>query len=643
MAKVDLLFLIGGPQGGGIESAGQIALKTFILKGYHVLGTREYQSNIMGAHSYYTIRVREDRPGAIRFPVDAAVLLDAESVLTHFNDVREGGFIVYDTGSLKIKVDSIQPMPAPLKERLKKFFAERGLPPTAESALRVAEERGVKLIGLPMRDMIRRLAEKTEASLRSVSRAVNTIGLASTLYLLGVEPIWIEKGISVHFAAKKKKVVEINVEAARLAFDYVAKEYGEPETVIPDGPHKGKEVMLASGNDMVAMGKITGGLTFQSYYPITPASDEAIYMERHRFHEVAEWAKESIELGKVGTVIVQTEDELSAIMMAIGAAAAGARASTSTSGPGFALMNEAISLAIMAEVPIVLTLWMRGGPSTGLPTREGQQDLWHAMFSGHGDNPKIVLASGDHVEAFYDSIKTLNWAEKYQTPVVHILDKYLASTMTSLHKPDIDPLKAEIDRGKLVLNPGEDYKRYKITEDGISPRAPLGTVPMFMTGLEHTEDGLPTEDPVVREEMMAKRRRKFETIAKEIPDEEKFRLYGDPDAKITLLSWGSTKPIILEAMKLLEEKGIKTRFLQLRMFYPFPVEPVKRILEESEIVIDIEQNDLYQAAFLVRGFTGFEVKHFVKKINGRALWDTEVARAVEEILETGKREVSGGA
>ncbi len=643
-SNIDLKFLIGGPQGGGIESAGQIALKTFVLKGYQVIGTREYQSNIMGAHSYFTIRVKPERPGAINFPVDAATVLDAESVLTHFTDVKKDGFMVYDSSTIKTKIKTIAPMPKPLKERLIKFFEERGMEPTAESAVKVAEENGVKTIGLPMRDLIRKVASETSAPLSRVSKTLNTIGLATTLYLLGVEPNWIEKAIATHFAAKKK-VVDMNILAARIAIEYVDEHYGGPCCFLPEGPHLGKETMLATGNEIVAMGKVVGGLTMQTYYPITPASDEALFLEGHRNFELAPWAEEVLRLKKLGAVVLQTEDELSAIMSALGAAVAGARTSTSTSGPGFALMNEAISLAIMAEIPVVITVWQRGGPSTGLPTREGQQDLLHTLFSGHGDNPKIVIASGDHIEAYYDAIKALNWAEKYQTPVIHLVDKYLASTITSLHREDIDPLKATVERGKFVENPGKDYLRYKITEDGISPRAPMGKVPLTWTGLEHTEDGMPTEDPIVRDQMMAKRRRKFETIAREIPDSEKVVLHGDPDAKITLVSWGSTKPIILEAMKLLEKDGIKVNFLQLRLFYPFPVKPVLDVLTNAELVIDIEQNDLAQAAFLIRGYTGFTIEHFVKKLTGRALWDTEVAHAVKRIVETGEKEVvvSGGA
>ncbi len=177
------------------------------------------------------------------------------------------------------------------------------------------------------------------------------------------------------------------------------------------------------------MGKVAGGLTVQTYYPITPAADEALYMEKHRLAQLTREAAEKLGMEKAPVIVFQTEDEISAINMAIGAALAGARASTTTSGPGLSLMNEAISMAVMMEVPVVITVWQRAGPSTGMATRVGQQDLLHSIFSGHGDAPKIVLASGDHEEAFYDAIKTLNWAEEYQTPVIHLLDKTIASSI----------------------------------------------------------------------------------------------------------------------------------------------------------------------------------------------------------------------
>jgi 2-oxoglutarate ferredoxin oxidoreductase subunit alpha len=639
---VDLSLIIGGPQGGGIESAGQITVKAFVLKGYDVLGSREYHSNIMGAHSYYHLRVREKRPGSLTLPVYSLLALDAESILTHYRDVRPGGIVVYDPAVKNTRLDSIQPMAPPLKERIRADLESRGLPLTAEGALKVMEENGVKLVGLPLKAMLRRVSDETKAPLASVSKAVNTMGLSAMLYMLGVEPGYIEKAISLQFAAKEK-VVRINVAAARVAIEYVREVYGDQET-LPDGPHKGKVRMIASGNDVVAMGKLAAGVGFLSYYPITPSSDEALYLEKHNYVSLPEDVSEKLGYDKLAVVTLQMEDELASVNAAIGAALAGARASTTTSGPGFSLMNEGISLAVEAEVPIVVTLWMRAGPSTGMPTRTGQQDLLHSIFSGHGDAPKIVIASGDHVEAFYDSIKAFNWAEMFQTPVIHLLDKYLASAMASLDREELDVSKVVIDRGKLVENPGPGYLRYKITEDGISPRARIGDAVMNVTGLEHTEDGKGTEDPVVREQMMLKRDRKMRKVLEVLPDEDKAVLHGDPDAEVTIVSFGSTKNVILDALPLLEEKGVKANFLQVRLLSPFPSDLVGRVLSRAKRVVSVEMNLIGQLAFLVRAHTGIKVDSLVAKINGRPLYDFEVVEGVLRALEGEERVVvSGGS
>ncbi|MEB3773622.1 MAG: 2-oxoacid:acceptor oxidoreductase subunit alpha [Desulfurococcales archaeon] len=640
---VDLTFIIGGPQGGGIESAGQIALKTFVMKGYHVLGTREYQSNIMGAHSYYMVRVREDRPGSVRLPVDMVIALDAESVLTHFHDVKRGGFLLYDSGTVNTRADKIASMPKPLKQRLKEEFSSHGMDPTVANAVKLAESEGVKAVGLPLRQLLKTVAERSKRPLASVSKTINTMGLSAGLYLLGVELDYIKMGIRVQFAGKAK-VIEPNIVAAEASVDYVREVYGDVDR-IPDGPSKAVERMIASGNDLVAMGKLVAGIGVQAYYPITPSSDEALYLERHRYYELDEVARERLAMEKAGIVVVQAEDELSAANMIIGAAAAGARSSTTTSGPGFSLMNEAMSLAIMTETPVVFTIWMRAGPSTGMPTREGQQDLLQAIFSGHGDNPKIVIASGDHIEAYYDAATAFNLAERYQTPVVHVLDKYLASSMVSIDREELDPSRISIDRGALVDDPGPGYLRYKITDNGISPRARVGTVPMVITGLEHMEDGFVTEDPVVRDQMMEKRRRKWMTIEKEVPESERARYYGAEDPEILLVSWGSTKPIILEALRELEAEGLSIGFLQIRMFSPFPVETVGKLVSRAKTVIDIEQNDMLQASLLVSAYTGYRIRHAIVKLNGRPLFDVEVVHGVKRILETGEERVvvKGGA
>ncbi len=639
---VDISIIIGGPQGGGIESAGQIAVKTFVLKGYDVLGSREYHSNIMGAHSYYHLRVKERKPGSLTLPVDALLALDAESILTHYRDVRPGGVVIYDPAVKATRVDSIQPMAPPLKERVKQDLESRGLPATAEGALKAMESEGVKLVGLPLKAMLRKVSEEVKAPVTSVSKTVNTMGLAAALYLLGVESKYIEKAISLQFAAKEK-VVKMNVAAARIAIDYVKEVYGEHET-LPDGPHKGKLRMIASGNDVVAMGKVVAGVGFLSYYPITPSSDEALYLEKHKYLKLSEDVAEKLGYDRLSVVALQMEDELASINAAIGAALAGARASTTTSGPGYSLMNEGISMAVEAEVPVVITLWMRAGPSTGMPTRTGQQDLLHSIFSGHGDAPKIVVASGDHVEAFYDAIKAFNWAEIFQVPVIHLLDKYLASAMTSLDREELDVSQVVLDRGKLVENPGPDYLRYKITEDGISPRARIGDAVMNVTGLEHTEDGKGTEDPVAREQMMLKRERKMKLVLEKLPDEDKAVFHGDPDSEVVIVSFGSTKGVILDAMEMLKSKGVNVGFLQIRLLSPFPEDLVADYLSKAKKVISVELNLMGQLAFLVRAHTGIKVDSLITKINGRPLYDYEVVEGVLKALEGARRVVmSGGA
>ncbi|GBF09640.1 2-oxoacid:ferredoxin oxidoreductase alpha subunit [Aeropyrum pernix] len=635
---VDISLIIGGPQGGGIESAGQIAIKSMVLLGYEVLGSREYHSNIMGAHSYYHLRVQQHRPRSLKLPVDGVLALDAESVFTHFRDVRPGGILVYDPGTKSTRVDAIQPMAGPLKKRLKSLFDSRGMQPVVESAVTLAEEAGARIVGLPLKEMLKTLSERTGAPVARVSRALNTLGLASMLYMLGVPVEYIEKAIALQFAGKEK-VITMNVEAVRIAVDYVREAFGEPESRLPPGPRRGQTMMVATGNDLVAMGKIVGGLGVITYYPITPSSDEALYVEKHSYISIDGPLAEKLGYDKIAVAIVQMEDELASINAVLGAAAAGARASTTTSGPGFSLMNEAVSLAVEAEIPVVVTLWMRAGPSTGMPTRTGQQDLLHSIFSGHGDAPKIVLASGDHVEAFYDAIKAFNWAEEFQTPVIHLLDKYLASSMVSLAREDLDPSKVPITRGKLLDNPPADYKRYEVVEDGISPRARLGSATMVITGLEHDEYGYATEDPVMREIMMFKRERKFKVIEERIPDDEKAVLHGDPDASVALVSFGSTKQPILEALEMLRDEGVRARFAQIRLLYPFPGRLVEEMLEGVEKVIMVEQNLLGQLAMLLRAHTSIKPDSSIVKINGRPLYSFEVAGAVKRILETGEERV----
>ncbi|MDG6945979.1 MAG: 2-oxoglutarate ferredoxin oxidoreductase subunit alpha, partial [Nitrososphaerota archaeon] len=397
------------------------------------------------------------------------------------------------------------------------------------------------------------------------------------------------------------------------------------------------------GNTMVAMAKELAGCRLQTYYPITPASDESEYLEAHseilldgadkgdpRAAEVTAMKKGSI-------AVVQSEDEIAAVTMAIGGGLAGVRSSTSTSGPGFSLMAEGLGYAGMNEVPVVVTLYSRGGPSTGLPTRHEQGDLRFALHAGHGEFPRFVLASGDLEEAFYDTIRAFNYSERYQTPVIHIVDKALANSDSTMSSLDVKRVK--IDRGsflkEITTAVNGEFKRFEHTPNGISPRAPVGTKGgvYWHTGDEHDELGHISEDPVNRDYMMEKRMGKIDLAAREIPMVERVNFFGPENADVTIISWGSTKGAILDAMEWLKEDGISVNFLQIRLVNPFPTEYVTKILSDAKKIVGIEMNYSAQLVGVVREQTCVPIDQLIVKYNGRPMSSEELYDSIKMIHE----------
>ena len=324
--------------------------------------------------------------------------------------------------------------------------------------------------------------------------------------------------------------------------------------------------------------------------------------------------------------------------MATGAALAGVRAATSTSGPGFSLMVEGLGWAGMNEVPVVITQYSRGGPSTGQPTRHEQGDLKFVLSASHGEFPRIVLCSGDLEECFYDAIRIFNYAEQFQMPSIHLIDKSMANTSVTIPQLKSDLVK--INRGKLIENNGsangngEPYLRFAVTSDGISPRAALGTARFWNSGDEHDEIGHIEEDPFNRISMMDKRMGKLETAAREIPEMEKWNFFpsSKKQADATLVSWGSTKGPILDAMKLLEKDGISVEFLQIRLASPFPAESVREKLSKARLLIDIEQNYSGQMAAVIAEKTMIDISNKIVKYNGRPMTQDEVYESVKRII-----------
>ncbi|MGI0024229.1 MAG: 2-oxoacid:acceptor oxidoreductase subunit alpha, partial [Nitrososphaera sp.] len=438
-------------------------------------------------------------------------------------------------------------------------------------------------------------------------------------------------GIQFIFRAKKK-VADLNVSASAHVYNYAKAKFGGTNFRhrLQARPAE-KDMIIVQGNQSSALGKMVAGCRFQTYYPITPASDDSEFLEANEILELNDSGK------KGSTVVVQTEDEIAAIAMAIGSALTGARSATATSGPGFSLMAEALGWAGINEVPVVVSLYQRTGPSTGLPTRHEQGDLNFAINAGHGEFPRIVLASGDIEESFYDTIKVFNFAERYQMPVIHLLDKAIANSVTTCK--NFDPARLMIDRGSVVTKVTEaekgaagNYLRFKLSDNPISPRVVLGTKDAIFwnTGDEHTEEGHITEDPELRTKMMDKRMSKLDVALKEIPDEDKAVAYGSGD--IAIVSWGSTKGAILDAMEMLQAGGMKLKFVQVRLMNPFPSDLVTSMLHGAKTVIGIEMNYSGQLGGLLKQNTGRQYDYQIVKYNGRPMSLEEVYNAVKRII-----------
>lgn len=638
----EIEVLLGGPQGGGIETAAHIFIRSLGEYGYYVYGKREYHSNIIGRHSYFQVRARDTPVRSVRSRVDIVAAMDAETVATHFDDLAPGGALIYDPSFESLKIDSLPMMHEDTRERVSSFLEENGYSATVRDAVRYSVERvGARPYPIPYQEILREAAERLGAgSLAAVQRFLNTVVLASIAAIISLPHEYFRKALEAYFGLRRPQVIQQNEVVAEIVYEYVRRSLPPYERQLAR-PRNGRDKMvLLNGNEAVAIGKILGGLTVQTYYPITPAADESFFLESYELLEIDEEFREEAEILKgSGILVFQTEDELAAINMAIGAALTGARAATATSGPGFSLMVEGLGFAGMNEVPVVVTYYMRGGPSTGLPTRDSQSDLLFALFAGHGEFPRIVLASGDHEELVYDAVKALNWAEKYQLPVIHLVDKNLANSWSLVEIPRRDRVK--IERGEVLEKGGWDYKRFKITEDGVSPRVFIGSPEtiMYYTGDEHNEKGFISEDPEVRLQIYMKRMKKLEKAAREIPEEERAVLYGEEGSEVLVVSWGSVKGAVLDALEVLRREGLDVSFLQLRVFSPFPRDYVKRVLEKSRILIDIENNYTAQAARLIRMETGIEIRHKALKWTGRPVTETEVVNAVKTFIETGREVV----
>ena len=631
MSSVDFTWLIGGPQGSGVESGANIFSRVCAEMGYQVFGKREFYSNIKGEHSYFTVRIADKKIHSNVNDVNLMASFDAETIFRHYEEIIPGGGIIYDSDLSKITTDAIHTLDAPFKERLHKELESKNKPFTIAGVLEILKEKGVLLFPVSFKSILHTLAEETEnPRLKGLIRMFNVIAVSLSLGLVKMPPDSLQKAIDGIFS-KKPEVAKINQQTATYSYNYATAKFENFVYSLP-GVQKEPGTLLVQGFQGTALGKMASGCRFQPYYPITPASDESVYLESNEILDI-------IGDRPGSTAVIQTEDEISAMGMTIGGALTGTRSATCTSGPGFALMTEMLGWAGINEVPIVITSYQRSGPSTGLPTRHGQDDLLFSVHAGHGDFPKIVYASGEIEESFYDTGNCFNYADTFQVPVIHMMDKFHASSVITCKRFDTE--KISIDRGKLLEKVEDGYRRFEFTDDGISPRSRLGIDNgiFWDTGDESDETGHITEDPILRVKMMDKRMSRLDLILERIPKEQQAVSFGVED--FTIISWGSTIGPVLDAVDMLKKEGISIGLVQMKLMHPFPGEYVASLLQDAKTIIDVEANQSGQLAKLFKQNVNRDVDYFILKYTGRAMTSTEVYDSLKKIVQNkaGKREV----
>ncbi|MBI5641012.1 MAG: 2-oxoacid:acceptor oxidoreductase subunit alpha [Nitrospirae bacterium] len=556
---MDYSVKIGGEAGQGIQTIGETLARVFSRSGYNVFTHQDYESRIRGGHNYFQIRL-SDRP--ITAPgdrIDILVALDRQSITLHEKELTPKGRIIYDSESLKQRHDEPKFLDIPF--------------------VRLAVEHGGS-----------RIME-------------NTVATGAVLGMLGMELDLLFVIISDIFQKKGEEIIKQNSAAAMAGHDFAAKNCATCS--FPVAPQSGPK-MLISGIEAIGFGAMSAGCRFYSAYPMTPSTGIMNYMADRE--------------AEYGIIVEQAEDEIAAINMALGASFAGVRAMTGTSGGGFALMVEGLSLAAMTETPVVIGLGQRPGPATGFPTRTEQGELQFAIYTAHGEFPRLVFAPGTPEEAFYLTQRAFDLSEKYQVPAIIIFDQYLADSQWTFEAFDLKKTRVHDYRLRGdSLKALQTYKRYAFTDTGVSPLAVPGeSLHLVVTDSdEHDEEGHIVEDAETRIKMVDKRLlRKLPQIRQEM---EPPRLYGDSSPEIVLAGWGSTCGVIQEVVDILS-RDYKAAMLHFSEICPFP--PTDKfdclsLLRSARLAVCVENNATGQFARLIRAETGYDFGTRINKFDGR--------------------------
>ena len=581
MAKYDFVIAVGGAPGQGIDSIGQVLTRICARHGLHVFTYSAYQSLIRGGHTFLTARISSEPVANHGDQLDLVIALDRNSLETHLPHVAPGGTLIYNSDDVKAapERDDIQLAPLSYKE----------------------------LSNDPDRKKL----------------MLNVCMLGAAMKMVGGDLKVLEDMLTVQFLKRKgQAVVDANIGVARASYNHAAENFTSFDVQFPK-----QEPVLAvvDGNSAMAMGGAAAGVKFYAAYPMSPSTGV--------LHWMAANARD------LGILVRQCEDEISVVNMVIGAAHVGSRAMCATSGGGFALMSEAIGSAGMMEIPIVVINVQRGGPSTGLPTKTEQGDLWQLLGASQGDFPKIIVSPTSIMDGFDTIPELFNLVDKFQCPGMVLSDLTLSMGFTTFD-PDTINWQPEIARGELINGPVEldgEYLRYAITDSGVSPRAIPGT-PGHMHVVatdDHDEDGGLISDeftnPHKRRDIMEKRQRKMEGIVELLPPPT---FEGSEDAEVTLIGWGSTHSVISEAAQMLTEAGIATNHIHFKWLYPMDEDAVNEVLAKSAYSIIVECNYTGQFARFLRGETGFKADSHIRKYDGEPFMPHHVVDGARELLNS---------
>jgi len=571
----DVALAIGGAAGQGIATPGNILARIFVRRGLHINAYNAYQSIIRGGHIFLTIRVSDQEIQSHGDKLDLLLCLNQDTMDRHQRLMGPGTSVVYNS-------DNVNP---------------------GEAA------DGVQMVGLPV-------SELTQSRNRLIQ---NTVALGAVSFLMGLDLRILEESLELRFQRHGQEVVDENVGVSRAGYEYAQEHYQAYGDGLPFNP---KPLAVWTGNEAMAMGGAAAGVKFYCAYPMSPSTGVLHWMATH--------ARD------LGIMVRQVEDEIGVANMAIGAAHTGCRSMCATSGGGFALMTEALGAAAMMEIPLVFINVQRGGPSTGLPTKTEQGDLWQALGASQGDFQRIIVAPKDALDSYNTIPELFNLTDRFQCPGIVISDLLVAEGTFSVDPEKIN-MQPVIERGNLITQPSstDGYMRYKDTADGVSPRAIPGLegyVHVVVTD-EHDEDGTLISDeftnPHIRRKMVEKRARKFDGAIGQV---EAPQLDGPKDAEVTLLSWGSTYGVIQEAREQLKAQGVSTNHLHIKWIVPFHADEIAEVLNGAKRVIVVENNYSGQFYRYMRSETGFTAHGHIRKYDGEPFMPHHIAEGIQELL-----------